>query len=177
VTYPSRGDFGLTPGTGWAMWVIRYGTGLPIGHDPFHRRAAKYGHACICIGPGPDAGHVMIVEAEPKAVRKRLARVDSFDWSTGGPLDRQLTEPVRDVIVHTALGCVGKGYDWPSIAAFLPRWFYSKWKGFDQDHPDHSLFCSELVVWCWRVAGVRGLLDSRAPGSIAPNDLAPFLPK
>jgi hypothetical protein len=179
---PRPGDFGLSRGGGLAMAVVRWGTGAPVfKYGRWFRRPAKYGHACVVVGGTrlnlPDgAVEVDVVEATPAGTRRVWVPVDRFDWSTGGPLEPQLTDGRRDIIVRTAIGCIGRGYDWLAIAEFIPRWAWSKYRGHDQDHPDAKVICSELVAWTYRVAGVVGLHDGRAPGSIAPSDLAEFLP-
>src|SRR3954464_13060697 len=120
---PNRGDIGLARGGGPAMAMVRWGTGIRhLSWGRFWRIPAKYGHAAVCIGPGPSPDEVTIIEATPSGVIKRNVWITHFDWSTGGPYDDQLTEEVRDEIARIARSYLGRHYDWPSIADFLRRW-------------------------------------------------------
>lgn len=85
-----------------------------------------------------------------------------------------LTEGQRDVITEVSEGCLGRGYDWPSIAGFLFRFFGAKF-GYTAEHPDQKLMCSELVAWSYRMAGVD-LFPKKAPGDVSPGDLAQYCP-
>lgn len=184
---PNRGDIGLAKGGGPAMAAVRWGTGVRrLSWGRFWRVPAKYGHAAMCVGPGPSPDEVIIVEATPGGVIKRNVTITHFDWSTGGPFDPQLTEEVRDEACRIALGYLGRHYDWPSIASFLRRWAtLETFQG--RESGDGELFCSELCVRAWRGAGVKGLFDGLPPGpkshtprtadGIAPVDLELTLPK
>lgn len=179
--YPLPGDFGLAPGGGWAMAVVRWGTGVPrFKHGHFIRTPARYGHAAVCVGWDAGAGQPIIVEATPGGVVKRTVAYDHFDWSSQGPLTPQLGidpgGPVREAIVRAATGLVGEPYDWPNIGRFLLRWARPSFTGRPEpDAGDGEVICSELVVWAYRHAGVKGMLDATAPGNVAPNDLLAFL--
>jgi hypothetical protein len=167
MTIPNRGDGGLAKGGGPAMAAVRWATGARrLSWGRFWRIPAKYGHAAVCIGPGPSADEVTIVEATPKGVIKRNVPISHFDWSTGGPFDVQLTDDVRDQIVVICTGFLGKHYDWPSITRFLRRWAtLETYQG--RESGDGHLFCSELWVRAWRGAGVRGMFDGNPPGPVA----------
>lgn len=159
---PQPGDFGIKPGGGLAMWLIRLGT------------FSRYGHACIVDAVNSAAGLtvVTIIEAMPTGVVRRPAHVSEFRWSTGGPVVP--TEGQRHQIRAAAQDCLGRGYDWPSIAGFLVRFFGAKF-GYSPDHPDRKLICSELVVWTYKKAGID-LFPGKAPGDISPGDLSQFCP-
>lgn len=182
MSYPGRGDFGLAKGGGWPMAVVRWGTGARRwSWGRFWRLPAKYGHAAVCVGPGPgpEGAQVVIVEATPAGVIKRNVDVTHFDWSTGGALAGQLTEEVRDEICRNALSFLGRRYDWGSILGFVGRWAVATYVRSERtgQPADRSLICSELVVRAYRHAGVEFPgLETRPAGTVAPSDLAPFLP-
>lgn len=164
---PKPGDFGVSHGGGLPMWFVRLGT------------FSRYGHAAVCVDveDRPDgAPAVIIIEARPNGVARREARPGEFRWSTGGPLDADLTDKIRSGIIRTCYDTVGRGYDWPSIVGFLARFFGAKLKGHDPEHPDNKLFCSELVAWSYRVNGID-LFPDVAPGSVAPGDLVDYCPR
>lgn len=148
------------------MWAVRLGT------------FSRYGHAAEVVFADltPDVDlSVKIVEATPSGVRARWVHVSEFRWSTGGPLDNILTPDIRAELAHRAYAQIGKGYDWPSIARFIPRFFYAKYRGFSPDHPDRKLFCSELVVWNRREAGID-MFPGIAPRDVSPGDLQDWCP-
>lgn len=163
VITPRPGDFGIKPGGGLAMWLVRLGT------------FSRYGHACIVesINPVPGPHVVTVIEALPSGVTRSYVEPSEFRWSTGGPIVP--TEGQRQLIVAVALDCLGRGYDWPSIAGFVVRFFGAKF-GYSPDHPDNRLFCSELVVWAYREAGVD-LFPGKAPGDVSPGDLVDYCPR
>jgi len=165
---PQPGDFGVAHGGGWPMWFVRLGT------------FSRYGHAAVCVDVETDTdGHpaaVIIIEAHPHGVERRPARPREFRWSTGGPVDALLTDKTRAGIIRTCYDTVGRGYDWPSVFGFLARFFGAKIRGYDNDHADNKLFCSELVAWAFRVNGID-LFPNVAPGSVAPGDLVDFCPR
>ena len=152
------------------MWLVRLGT------------FSRYGHAAEVVatrGARPDApraaDEVLIVEAAPGGVRQRWCPPDEFRWSTGGPLDVHLTPAVRTALVKRSYSVLNKGYDWPSLTRFVPRFFYSKFTGFTTDHPDARLFCSELVVWNRRAQGID-MFPGTAPRDVSPGMLQDFCP-
>lgn len=182
MTHPQPGDFGLRKGGGPAMAAVRWATGKPRWSlSTFVRIPAKYGHAALVIGfdevASPDAP-VQIIEAAPGGVRMQWVREDFFSWSTDGPLRTQLSADARAVVVATAWSVLKSDYDWPSIMEFVPRFFYAKFTGHFASRPDEKLFCSELVVWAYRKAGVSfapEIPDAVASGAVAPQQLAAFL--
>ncbi len=101
--------------------------------------------------------------------------LDEFRWSTGGPLDKHLTDAIRARLVKRAYSVMNRGYDWPSIARFVPRFFYGKFKGVTKDHPDRRLFCSELIVWNRREEGIN-ICSGIAPRDVSPGMLQDFCP-
>lgn len=145
------------------MWLVRLGT------------FSRYGHACEVVGtdPGRDLP-VEIIEAAPRGVRRVYVHPTAFRWSTGGPLDAHLTDEIRSNLVERAFSVIGRGYDWPSVAAFIPRFFGSK-IGWSPEHPDDHLFCSELVVWNRREEGLK-MFPGVAPGDVSPGMLQDFCP-
>lgn len=154
---PLVGGFGLQRGSGPAMGVIRLGT------------FSRYGHAVICVGPPQPDGRVLIVQAMPSGAQSKLVDPRHYAWSNVALADSQ-----RQVVRDTALGCVGLGYDWAAIAGFLVRFWGVKLRGHSTEHPDHRLMCSELVVWCYRQAGID-LAPGVAAGDVSPGDLAQVL--
>ncbi len=149
---PQLGDFGVQSGGGWGGWLIRLGT------------FSRYGHACIVVSVDP----LQIVEATPGGARRRGCRPDEFVWSRC-----PLTVAQRGVVRDEARKCIGLPYDWRDIAKFFPRFFGAKIRGHSGDHADSRLICSELVAWCYRVAG-HDVASTRetAPGDVSPGDLA-----
>jgi hypothetical protein len=162
---PREGDFGVTPGSGLAMWFVRAGTGEPPFINP-----AWAGHAALCIGA--EGERVLISEATPdKGIRERWIwpqRGAPWRWSAF-----ELTDGQRRQLVDEARRLKGVPYDWPSIAAFLARFWVKQWKGHAQDHPDQKLFCSEYISWMYRDKMTPGLelVPGVAPGTTAPTDL------
>lgn len=164
---PRVGDFGIKHGGGAAMWLVRLGT------------FSRYGHAAEVVRVSHDLylanlPSVQIVEATPKGVITRFVHPTEFRWSTGGMLDGVLTDEIRNDLAERALRQLGKGYDWPSIAGFVVRFFGAKF-GYSPDHPDDKLFCSELVVWNRLESGIV-MFPGRAPGDVSPGELADFCP-
>jgi hypothetical protein len=164
MTMPTPGDFGVKPGGGLAMWLVRLGT------------FSRYGHAAVVVGTwhGTDLP-VKIVEATPKGVVERWCHASEFRWSDGGPTGIGLSDLQRHHITATATAYLGRGYDWPSIGGFLVRFFGAKF-GYSPDHPDSKLMCSELVVWAYKVAGID-LFPGTAPGDVSPGMLVDFCPR
>jgi uncharacterized protein YycO len=137
---------------------------------------SRYGHAAVVteVVPGPIAGYpkeVRIVEATPdQGVRERWLRPDEYPrWRFSR---FELDDAQRTSIVAAARTQLGKPYDWPSIAGFVVRFWRKEWRGFDPDHPDRKLFCSELVAWVYRDFAGLDLFPGIAPGSVSPGDLA-----
>jgi hypothetical protein len=179
---PQPGDFGIKPGGGLAMWLVRLGTFSP------------YGHAAEVVDPvdapvwfevpePPSPEHIVpIIEAAPGGVRFAWVRIEEFRWSTGGPLDLALTIEARRDLSRRAWAQLGRGYDWPSIAHFLFRFFGAK-VGHSHDHPDDHLICSELIVWNRRETALQhgiGALDmfpDTAPGDVSPGQLQDWCPR
>lgn len=152
---PQPGDFGLARGSGLAMAVVRFGT------------LSRYGHACVC--EYTKDGRIGIIEPMPTGCRQRVATPDEFVWSTVA-----LTEEQRVRIVRYCIECIGIPYDWPAIAAFIPRVWGARITGRSDDHADDKLMCSEMVVWAFRRAG-KDLARGRAPGDVSPGMLRQFL--
>jgi hypothetical protein len=186
MTHPQAGDFGLRKGGGPAMAAVRWATGVPRwSWGKFWRIPAKYGHAALVVNYDAEASPsapVQIIEAAPGGVRMQWVREDFFDWSTGGRLENQLGSPaseVRTIICRGAWDVLKSDYDWPSILEFAPRFFYAEFTGRFASKPDEKLFCSEMVVWLYRKAGVSfgpEIPDRVASGAVSPQQLAPFLP-
>lgn len=152
------------------MWLVRCFT------------FSGYAHAAEVVNVRPRAPKpVLVIEAAPGGVRARWVAVDAFRWSTGGPLDAILTQEIRANLVKRANSMLYTGYDWPSIARFVPRFFYAKLKSERADHPDTKLFCSELIVWNRyeerRFSPLLDLFPTTAPGDISPGMLEPWCPK
>ena len=157
---PQPGDFGLTKGKSWAMFVIRHGT------------ASRYGHAAVVLHvakAGPQEGMVLVVEAMPNGARTRYVDPDEFVWS-----NLPLTDEQRNTIYLKAISCIGLPYDWKAIIGFVLRVWKAKWTTGSDDHADDKLICSELVAWAYREAGFD-LAPGTAPGDVSPGDLADWL--
>lgn len=163
MTTPFPADFGIKPGGGWVMWLVRLGT------------FSRYGHAALVVDVEPGADlPIHIVEATPNhGVIDRWCHPSEFRWSTGGPID--LTNEQRGIIERKAWSCLGEGYDYPSIFGFLVRFFGGRAK-IIRDRNNTKLFCSELVVWAYREAGVV-LVPGVPPDGVSPGDLVDFCPR
>lgn len=158
---PLPGDFGIKPGGGVAMRLVRWGT------------KSRYGHAAEVVATGEE--RVQIVEAAPGGVRMQWVRPGDFRWSTGGPLDHLLTDEIRARLVARAWSTLNSDYDWPSVLEFIPRFWFANFKGYFSEHPDEHLFCSELVVWNRREEGLI-MFPSIAPGAVSPGMLEKWCP-
>lgn len=172
VRLPLPGDWGIKPGRGLAMWIVRVGT------------FSRYGHAAEVVDVDPDAPlPVKVVEPMPGGVRVNWVRADEFRWSTGGPLDAVLTSEIRKHLVARSYAQIGKGYDWPSVLEFVPRAFGAKIRGQADEHPDMHLMCSELVVWNRRLEAIEhgipelDMFPWIAPGSVPPGWLQDWCPR
>lgn len=153
---PQPGDFGVTAGSGWAMWFVRLGT------------FSRYGHAAVAVET--DAlGGVTVIEAAGGGARRRRVAPGSFVWSAAA-----LTAQQRHAIVEAATGCLGLPYDWADIIRFIPRFWGARLRKRSPDHADDRLICSELVVWVYRQAGVD-LAPNVAAGDVSPGDLADWI--
>lgn len=152
------------------MALVRWGT------------KSKYGHAALVVGWDPALSPecpVQIIEAAPGGVRMQWVALDAFRWSTDGPI--HVTGDQRAKIITTAWNSLKSAYDWPSVLEFVPRFWNAKFKGYFAEHSDDHLFCSELVVWAYRQAGISlfpSHIDPRsiAPGAVSPGMLEPFCP-
>lgn len=149
------GDFGLQPGGGLAGWMVRLGT------------FSRYGHAAVVVNTSP----LEIVEAAGAGARRRPADVSEFVWSRC-----PLTLEQRTDIADEAIRCIGLPYDYRDIAGFVLRFLGARIRGRSGDHADSRLICSELVAWCYRVAGHEvAPSPDVAPGDVSPGDLADHL--
>lgn len=151
MIWPQLGDYGLQSGGGWGGWLIRLGT------------FSRYGHAAVIVSTDP----LEIVEATPGGARRRPVTPDEFVWS-----HCPLTDAQRLRIAAEAVACIGYPYDFGDIAGFVARFFGAKVRGRSSDHADNRLICSELVAWCYRVAGHEVANSQVAPGDVSPGDLA-----
>jgi uncharacterized protein YycO len=149
------GDGGIKPGGGFAMWLVRLGT------------FSRYGHACVASSDQYE-DLVWIIEARPDGVRETLVPVSEYRW-----MNVRLDIVQRDIIVDRVRACLGRGYDWPNVLGFLGKFLGRKWLGWNTEAPDQKVFCSELVVWAYREAGLD-LFPGKGPNSIAPADLERF---
>jgi hypothetical protein len=150
---PTLGAFGVQPGVGWEMWVVRTFTFAPVGH------------ACVVVGVDDDMWWVDIVEAMPDGMRRRTVTRTEFIWSA-----IPLAPGQGECVAAKAVDDVGKPYAWPSIAGFILRWFKVKWTGKAFDHPDLYAMCSEEADYLWRSCGTD-LFPGVAPNAVAPADL------
>lgn len=164
---PDPGDFGLARGGGTAGYLVRLGT------------FSRYGHAVICVGQNHD-GSVQIIEAAGRGARLRRVQPRDLVWSAF-----VMTSVQRQTIVKSAQQCIGIPYDYGDIAMFVTRSLGVKVQRLGRalrlnqdvstkDHPDDKLICSELVVWCYRQAGIDLALGIAA-GDVSPGDLADFI--
>lgn len=158
------GDYGVTPGGGWPMRLVRAWT----GHPPF-LHPAWAGH-CAVVERVDGDGTVHLIEAAPGGigVRRRVVSAGDTEW-------RWSAEPLlngqRAAIVAGAVAELGKRYDWPSVAEMGIRVAFARFKGRAADHPDDRLFCSELVAWLYRDRGHYDLFPGIAPGTVSPDAL------
>jgi uncharacterized protein YycO len=160
---PKPGDWGVTPGGGWPMKMVRAWT----GHPPF-LRPAWAGHAAVVEGVDTD-GTVHLIEATPDAgVRRRVVAAADPDWRWS---NEALLDGQRTAIVNGAREELGKPYDWPSVMEVGVRVLFARFRGRAADHPDDRLFCSELVAWLYRDRGHHDLFPGLAPGTVSPDAL------
>lgn len=157
------GDYGVTPGGGWPMRLVRLWT----GHPPFIRPAWA-GHAAIVEAVTPDV--LTLIEAAPggAGVRRRAVAASDPDWRWS---NLALLPGQRAAIVAGAVEELGKRYDWPSVVEMGIRVRFARFKGRAADHPDDRLFCSELVAWLYRDRGHFDLFPGIAPGTVSPDAL------
>lgn len=137
-TTPQAGDYGLVPGSGLAMRVIRWGT------------RSKYGHAFVCTAVRGD--RIEIVEAQPGGAR--VSHADHYPAVLWMRVEGA-TKAQRATIVRFAYAYVGTPYGWLDIAALVLRWagFQDKsiWRRLEDDK---TVICSQLVTRCYTEAGI-----------------------
>jgi hypothetical protein len=161
---PEMGDFEVVPTGGEGGRLIRLGQYL--NGSGF----ANYEHARLYLGDG------MIVEAEPGGARiVPLYASDGGLWSTG---IISLTTDERQNIAKFGRLCDGVGYsglDYFALAAhrFRLHPLDNTLKG--RVESSHHLICSQLVDYCYMMAGVHLFTDGRWPGYVTPADLAELL--
>lgn len=159
---PEIGDFGVVnTGNSFAARVIRWATQSTVNH------AFIYTHDHV--------GHDRILEAEPGGAG--YANADKYPnaiWSTG---KIPLTDDQRKIIVAAAFNCWGKPYNWLDILAIglaqrrfgriigLKSWIANRLSD------DGTLICSQLVDYCYQMAGVELFKDGRPCGMVSPGDL------
>jgi hypothetical protein len=166
VTFaPEPADFGLSPGGGWPMRMIRLAT------------FSRYGHCAVAETVHP-SGAVVVIEAMPGGVRRRTARPGEFVWS-----DVNLDDTQRDVVREYCRAALDVPYDWPAIFRFGRRWWAAHLLPHRKRHarltlaavlPDGHLFCSELAVRAYAAAGVPVRPDL-PPDAVSPGDLRQWL--
>lgn len=159
------GDFTCIPINGDAGDLIRIGQFL--NGDGFR----NYEHAEILATPTQTLG------AYPGGAALQnlpsVAGQKGWLWSSN-TIGAHLTQKQRDTIVQAALALQGTPYsptDYFAIAAHrldLPGNFLLKNYVSSTNH----MICSQLVDYCYLMAGVHLFNDGRWPGYVTPEDLA-----
>lgn len=153
---PEAGDFGVVRTKGFVAWMIRLAT------------RSKYNHAFICLADGS------VVEAQPGG-----AIHDPLGYTLGNAEFSHivLSPTQRAAICEAALLCVGVPYNWLDIVSIGLLQYGIKPK-FIRTRVEHSrnLICSQLVDFCYLLAGVHLFNDGRLPMDVTPEDLATLIP-
>ena len=153
---PEAGDFGVVRTSGFVAWAIRVVT------------RSKYNHAFICMGDGS------VVEAQPGG-----AVHDALGYTLGNAeFSRIVLSPQqRERICTAALLCVWTPYGFLDILSIGLLQYGIKPK-FIRNRVEHSknLICSQLVDFCYQLAGVHLFRDGRLPMDVTPGDLATLIP-
>jgi hypothetical protein len=162
VSVPQPGDFGLTKINGAGGALIRIGQWLNgSGFRDFE-------HAFI-VGPYVD-GELTVIEAEPGGARQ--AKLSEYDPAKTVYSSWLLTTAERQAIVSMALFKLGTGYSWLDYASLALHRFYIR-PGFVKRRVENlgHMICSQLVDFCYDMAGLRMFRDGRWPGDVTPGDL------
>jgi hypothetical protein len=161
---PHPGDFEVVPiggAGGRLIHIAQY-----LNGDGF----ADYEHARLYLGNGK------VVEAEPGGARiVPITPSDGGMWSTG------LITPdahTRELIVQYGYRCDGIGYsslDYFALAAERLHMgvVVPGLKAYVRN--SGHMICSQLVDWCYMMAGFQLFDDKRDPGDVTPADLANLL--
>ncbi len=155
---PTLGDLGVTPGSGFAMWLIRVVTRCP-----------QASHAFIYIGDGrPDGTN--IIEGEPGGARYgRASEYATVHWLTN--LSKPLTDQQRVEAVNWAKLQRGVPYSWlDDLAIGLKDTFGFRWWSKKRLESDKTLMCSQLCVLAYDQAGVE-LFPGVPAGGVSPANL------
>lgn len=166
VGMPLMGDFEVVPIKGKGGRLIRLGQYL--NGSGFK----DYEHARLYLGNG------RMIEAEPTGARiVPLQASDGGMWSTR---IIKLTIAERNKIVKFGRLCEGVGYsdlDYFALAAHKLRLHPLDNILKNRVTSSEHLICSQLVDWCYMMAGVHLFDDGRWPGYVTPGDLAGILIK
>ena len=150
---PQPGDFGVVKTNGIIGRLIRLGT------------TSRWNHAFIYIGDG------VIVEANPTGVT--LSPVKKYPQIAWNHRDT-IPAKTREQLVDLALAEVGKPYAFLDIAILLLRImglrFTKPNKFWKKLAIQNGWFCSELVSYCYRSAGLT--LINKKDDLVVPGDLA-----
>jgi hypothetical protein len=159
------GDFVCVPMAGKGGELIRIGQYL--NGDGFK----NYEHAEVLVSPNE------CVAAYPKGAHSQSLAPPDYQagwlWSSDA-IGVHLTQRQRQDIIDTALDLQGTPYsvlDYFAIAAHrldLPGGPLLK----DYVASSKHMICSQLVDYCYMIAGVHLFNDNRWPGYVTPEDLA-----
>lgn len=154
------------------------GTLITIGEFLNGDRANWYDHACVYVGAkDAQAQYGYVMGAQPGGARLDALTHDQYTgvnadwlWSTG---KITMTQDQRDTIVRTAIACKGIPYsaaDYFALAAHRLKIPAPGLKAYIAD--SGHMICSQLVDYCYDVAGVHLFTDGRWPGYVTPGALA-----
>lgn len=123
-----RADIVFCSGTSLLSKIIKWHT-----HGVFS-------HCMVATGNGTE-----VISADAEGVVLRDMRADEKE-NAEVLYCPSLTREQADLVIHCADSMVGKDYDFSGLISFA--------SDVDQNNPDH-FFCSELVMACYRFAGVE----------------------
>jgi hypothetical protein len=157
----SEGQFGLTQISGAAGLFIRFGQWL-IG-DGFE----NYEHAAVAIDDPVD-GSIHVMEAEPGGARISTYGTNQFAWS-----DMSLTLEQKQAISAAAVKYKNVPYSFLDYFAIALHKWHVPVPGLRRYiSSTHHMICSQLVVQCYRDAGIELFPHEQWEGYYTPGDLA-----
>ncbi len=166
---PELGDFAVIPIDGPVGFMIR------VGEWANGSGFRNYEHAEVYVGMADKhAPWGFTMGAYPGGARLKMVP-DPARWQTGWLWSTghiSLTAAQRGAIVDTALSLKGTPYSWLDYGALAAHRLHLPVPGLKlYIGSSHSMICSQLVDYCYRVNGVQ-LFHNRWPGYVTPADLA-----
>lgn len=152
---PQVGAFGLVRIPGFTGSLVSAGQRL-IGSG------SHYTHAFIYMG------NAMVVQAEPGGARMRSLASAGIDPVYSA---MPLSDAERLAITTAAFNLIGTPYSFLDYAAIGANRLLHLDALERYEDSTHHMICSQLVVECYRRAGIE-LFAGRSAGDIVPGDLA-----